>query len=288
MAMKRITASVVAVAATIFLSWAGGAAAQCLGDIKEAGVIRVGNGLMGLKPYVWQEPDGSYQGFEKEILDYVAGKLGVDSEYVVTEWTTLIPGLKNDRWDIILSGMAKTQERIQGGGIDFSDPYFLIFDRVIVLQDSPIQSIDDLKGKLLASTLGTMDSLVAHSLVDQGIADSVLDFNTFGEPFLALRNKQADAVIMDETTYIAQLEEMPDLRVVGEALFYVPKAEWAEAEETADYRLGGIAVGVRQECTDLKDAVNQALADMAADGTREEILRKYNIWSDDQINLMKN
>ena len=286
--MKRITATIAAAAAAIFLSWGSQASAQCVEEIQEAGVLRVGVGLMGLKPFVWQEPDGSYTGFEKEIADYIAGELGVSVEYVVTEWTTLIPGLKNDRWDIILSGMAKTQERIQGGGIDFSNPYFLIFDRIIVTGDSPIQSADDLNGKVLASTLGTMDSLVAHSLVDQGMAASVMDFNTFGEPFLALRNNQVDAVVMDETTYLAQLEEMPDLRVVGEPLYYIPKAEWAEAEETADYRLGGLGIGVRQECTDLKAAIDQALADMTADGTREAILRKYDIWSDNQINLMKN
>ena len=286
--MKRITATIAAAAAAIFLSWGSQASAQCVEEIQEAGVLRIGVGLMGLKPFIWQEPDGSYTGFEKEIADYIAGKLGVTTEYVVTEWTTLIPGLKSDRWDVILSGMSKTQERIQGGGIEFSNPYFLIFDRVIVNGDSPIQSVEDLNGKVLASTLGTMDSLVAHSLVDQGLAASVMDFNTFGEPFLALRNNQVDAVVMDETTYLAQLEEMPDLRVVGEPLYYIPKAEWAEAEETADYRLGGLGIGVRQECTDLKAAIDQALADMTADGTREAILRKYDIWSDNQINLMKN
>jgi len=285
--MNRVTAWVAVVAAAFFLGSASQAAARCLDEIREEGVLRVGSGLMGLKPYVWQEPDGSYTGFEKEMLDYVSAKLGVDYEFVITEWQTLIPGLKNERWDIIWSGMAKTQERIQGGGIDYTDPYFLIFDRIIVLKDSGIEDIDDLEGKVLASTLGTMDSLVGHSLVDQGYAASILDFNTFGEPFLALRNGQADAVIMDETTYLAQREDMPDLTVVGEPLFYLPKPEWAEAEEQADYRLGALAVGVRVECTDLKDAINQAIADMDADGTRRSILESYGIWSDDQSRMMK-
>ena len=263
------------------------AATRCLEAIKADGVMKVGVGLMGLKPYVWQQADGTYTGFEKEMTDYIAEKLGVTYEYVVTEWTTLIPGLKAERWDIFLSGMAKTQERIQGGGIDYSDPYILIYDRIIVLEGSDITSREDLKDKKLGSTLGTMDSLVAHSVVDAGDAAEVLDFNTFGEPFLALRNGEIDAVIMDETTYIAQKEQMTDLAVVGEPLFYIPKAEWKEAEEKADYRLGGVAVGVRAECTDLKDAVNKAIADMDADGTREKILKAYNIWSDEQKVLKK-
>jgi ABC-type amino acid transport substrate-binding protein len=286
MALKKLLAWA---GVSLWLALAGSAAnaASCLDQIKSTGVLKVGIGLMGLKPYVWQEADGSYTGFEKEMLDYVADKLGVRYEYVVTEWQTLIPGLKSERWDIIWSGMAKTQERIQGGGIDYTEPYLLIFDRIIVLKDSGIKGLEDLKGKTLASTLGTMDSLVGHSLVDAGHAEKIIDFNTFGEPFLALRNGDADAVIMDETTYLAQREEMPDLAAVGEPLFYIPKPEWKEAEEQADYRLGALAVGVRRECTDLKDAISATIAEMDKDGTREKILRAYSIWSDDQKKLKK-
>jgi ABC-type amino acid transport substrate-binding protein len=44
---------------------------------------------------------------------------------------------------------------------------------------------------------------------------------------------------------------------------------------------------MRKECGDLKLAVNKALADMDADGTRKAILTKYGIWSDEQGKLMK-
>jgi ABC-type amino acid transport substrate-binding protein len=288
MGANRLVASAVL---SLWMAVAGsttGAAAGCLDDIRAAGVLKVGNGLMGLKPYAWQEGDGSHKGFEKEMLDYVSKKLGVKYEYVVTEWTSLIPGLKSNRWDIIWSGMAKTQERIQGGGIDYTEPYFLIFDRIIVLKDSGIKGLEDLKGKTLASTLGTMDSVVGHSLVDAGHAAKIIDFNTFGEPFLALRNKDADAVILDETAYLAQKPEMPDLTAVGDPLFYIPKPEWKEAEEKADYRLGALGVGVRRECSDLKDAISAAIAEMDADGTRRKILESYGIWSEDQTKLKKN
>lgn len=277
-----------ALAVLLSAAWtAPSLAQQCLAEIKKAGVIKVANGLSGTKPYSWQQTDGTWTGFEKEMLDYVSKKLGVKPEYVVTEWTTMIPGLKAKRWDIIWSGMAKTQERIQGGGIEYTDPYFLIFDRILVLKDSPIKSAADLKGKTLASTLGTMDSIVAHSLVDSGKAAKVLDFNTFGEPFLALRNKQADAVILDETLYLGQKGDMPDLVMVGEPLYYIPKKEWAEAEKKADYKLGALAVGVRKECDDLREAINKALAEMDKDGTRKAILNKYKIWNDQQANMKK-
>jgi ABC-type amino acid transport substrate-binding protein len=289
--MRRLGRSLALVLVVAFASvtvFVTGTTADTLDDIQKAGKIKVGNGLMGLRPYCWQNPDGTYSGLEYEMLQYVLKKMGIPAfEYVVTEWSTLIPGLKAKRWDIIFSGMAVTQERIIGGGIEYSRPYFLIFDRIIVTKGSPIKGCPDLKGKVVASTLGTMDSVVAHSLVERcGVAE-VKDFNTFGEPFLALRNRQADAVILDEAAYIGQKEQMPELDVVGDAFFYFPKKEWAEAEAKAKYILGGLAVGVRREDTKLLQAVNAAIEEMDKDGTRERIVKKYGLWNKWQEKLFK-
>jgi len=94
-------------------------------------------------------------------------------------------------------------------------------------------------------------------------------------------------VILDQATFLGMKDEMPDLRTVGEPIFYNAKPDWVAAEKAAAYRLGGTAVGMRKECGDLKLAVNKALADMDADGTRKAILTKYGVWSDDQAKLMK-
>ena len=144
------------VGAGIFTSFS--ASATTLAEYKEKGV-RVGVGIMGLKPYIWQKPDGSYTGLEHEILEYVLKDIGISKyEYVVTEWQTLIPGLKADRWDIIMSGLGFNQERLAVGGIAFARPHLLYVDYVIVRKDSPIQTLADLKGKTVASVVGSMDS----------------------------------------------------------------------------------------------------------------------------------
>jgi ABC-type amino acid transport substrate-binding protein len=284
--MRSIVAAGCLSLAVLFTAVA--AHAGCLDDVKRAGVLRSGNGLMGTKPSAWQTPDGSYAGYEWDLFQELGKRLGVPKvDYVITEWTSLIPGLKAKRWDIILSGMAVTQERVQGAGITYSDPYFLLYDYAIVKTGSPIKTIADLKGKILGSTLGTMDSLNAHMLVDHGEAASVLDFNTFGEPFVALRNGQVDAVILDQGTLYGQQEQMHDLRTIGEPVYYHPKPAWAEAEAKAPYILGGTAIGVRKECGDLLEAINGALRSMDADGTRKAILTKYGVWADYQAKLMK-
>jgi ABC-type amino acid transport substrate-binding protein len=278
-----------AIAAIGALAPRSGVAGQCLDEIKQRGVLVSASGLMGLKPYQWKnEQTGQYEGFEAELLAELAKRLGIPKwDFAITEWTTMIPGLKAGRWDIILSSMSSTQERIQNGGILFSNPYFKLYDTVIVQKDSGIQSLEDLKGKPVATTLGTMDSLNAHVLKDTGVVGDVMDFNTFGEPFQALRNGQAAAVVMDQATFQAQADEMHDVRVVGKPMPYRAKPEWADAEAKAPYILGGTGVGVRQECTDLLDAINKALADMDADGTRKAILQKYGAWDDEQAVLMK-
>ncbi|MDF2810956.1 MAG: hypothetical protein K0S56_1987 [Microvirga sp.] len=284
----NISLGKVALAALILTSAVSGARATCLDDIKKAGVITAGNGLLGTKPFVWKNEDGTYAGFEWEILQEVGKRIGVPKQdYVITEWTSLIPGLKVGRWDIILSGMAATQERIQGAGITFSKPYFLLYDYVIVPKNSSIKTLDDLKGKTLASTLGTMDSVNAHALVEQGKAGKVQDFNDFGAPFVALRNGQVDAVVMDQATLQAQIEALGDLTTLGEPLFYRSKPEWAEAEKKADYILGGTSIGVRKECPELLAAVNDTLTAMDADGTRKKILEKYGAWAEYQAKTTK-
>jgi len=263
-------------------------AGQCMDDIMKKGVLLSGNGLMGTKPFIWKNEDGSYGGFEWELFQEIGKRIGVPKvDYEITEWSTLIPGLKAQRWDIILSAMSATQERVQGAGMEFSTPYFLLLDRVIVKDDSPIKSMDDLKGKILGSTLGTKDSLNAHMLVDQGKAGSVLDFNTFGEPFVALQNGQVDAVILDQGTFAGQQEELKNMRIVGDPIYYQPKPEWAEAEAKAPYILGATAIGVRRECPDLLEALNKAIGSMNEDGTRKAILEKYGMWADFQAKLTK-
>lgn len=284
----RSTTKVIASAAFALVAAMTSARADCLDDIRKAGVIKSGNGIMGTKPSVWQNQDGTYSGFEWELFQQIGKRIGVPKqEYVTSEWTSLIPGLKAGRWDIILSGMAVTQERVKGAGITYSDPYFLLYDYAIVPKDSRIAGVADLKGKTLGSTLGTMDSLNAHQMVDAGEAGKVLDFNDFGAPFAAMRNGQVDAVVLDQATLFGQQETMHDLRAIGEPLYYRPKPEWAEAETTAPYVLGGTAIGVRKDCPALLGAINGALQAMDADGTRKAILTKYGVWAEYQAKLMK-
>lgn len=257
------------------------ALADTLDDIRKKSSITIGVGVMGTKPWVYQEADGSYAGMEYEMLQYILPKLGIaEYEYVTTEWDTLIPGLKAKRWDIIFSGMTVTEERRQGAGIEFTRPYYFESDRIAVKEDSPYQRPEDLKGKILATTVGTVEEMQAKLLVQKGNGGEVKSFDDFAAPFLALQNGQVDAVIVDNTTFGEQKKVTPNIRIIGGPMSLAANPEWQDRQNNAGYKFGGDGIGVRKEDTALLAALNQALDDMDADGVRQKILEKYGLWDE--------
>ncbi len=255
--------------------------ADTLDDIRAAGVLTVGSGVMGSKPWIWKNEDGSLSGMDYDMVQYLITKLGVPkAEFVSVEWETLIPGLKSKRWDIIFSGMTVTEERRQGSGIEFSRPYFFESDRIVVKSDSPYQKPEDLAGKTLAVPIGTVEEIQGNSLVAKGIGKETKAFNDIAGCFLALQGGQVDAVIMDNTTTAGQIKVTPNLRTIGGVYNLAADPKWQDAQDKAPYKYGGDGVGVRKEDTALLAAINDGLDAMDADGAREAILRKYGVWDE--------
>ena len=264
--------------------------AETLSDAKEAGVLKIGMESLGSKPYIWQNEDGSYAGFEHDMLLYALGKLGIKKfEYVVSEWPTMIPGLKSKRW-ISSGAVSITEERRISGGIQFTDPYFMEITKVAVLKGSDIKTMEDLKGKTLGTMLGTTQESNARTLMSKGLGKDVKLFDTLDQPFIALQNKQIDAVVMDYPTIAGKEAQLPDIMILeGPPMYPDPPAEWAERQAKANYQLGGLGIGVRDEDKEMLASLNAMLKEMNADGTRQKILEKYNLWTDEQKpeNMMK-
>jgi ABC-type amino acid transport substrate-binding protein len=257
------------------------ALADTLDDIKAKGVLVVGSGVVGSKPWMYKNEDGTYGGMEYEMLQYIIKKWGVPKvEIVDAAWETLIPGLKAKRWDIIFSGMTVTEERRQGAGIEFTRPYYFESDRIVVKSDSPFQKPEDLAGKTLGVPLGTVEEIQAKLLIGKGIGKDSKAFENVATVFQALNSGQVDAIIMDNTSLAGQMAVTPDLRTVGGVYNLVADPKWQDAQAKAPYKYGGDGAGVRKEDTALLQALNDALDAMDADGTREAIFKKYGVWDE--------
>lgn len=257
------------------------ALADTLDDIKAKGVLVVGSGVVGSKPWMYKNEDGSYGGMEYEMLQYIIKKLGVPKvEIVDAAWETLIPGLKAKRWDVIFSGMTVTEERRQGAGIEFTRPYYFESDRIVVKGDSPYQKPEDLAGKTLGVPLGTVEEIQAKSLIAKGIGKDSKAFENVATVFQALLSGQVDAIVMDNTSLAGQKAVTPDLRTIGGVYNLAADQKWQDAQAKAPYKYGGDGAGVRKEDTTLLKALNDALDSMDADGAREAIFKKYGVWDE--------
>jgi len=268
-------------AAALTAAFVPAAFADTLDDIRAKGVLVVGSGVVGSKPWMYKNEDGSYGGMEYEMLQYIIKKLGVAKvEIVDTAWETLIPGLKAKRWDVIFSGMTVTEERRQGAGIEFTRPYYFESDRIVVRKDSPAQKPEDLAGKTLGVPLGTVEEIQAKLLIAKGIGGESKAFDSVATVFQALNSSQVDAIVMDNTSLAGQLAVTPDLRTIGGVYNLVADPKWQDAQAKAPYKYGGDGAGVRKEDVTLLKALNDALDQMDADGVREAIFKKYGVWDE--------
>ena len=129
-----------------------GARADTLDEIKKRGEMVIGMEAA----YVPYESikDGQIVGFDCEIGQRFADKLGVKAKFVDTEWSGIIPALYTKKFDAILSGMTITKDRSEK--VLFSQPYAEASNIVLIrASDTSIASAADLSGKKVGSQLGS-------------------------------------------------------------------------------------------------------------------------------------
>ena len=145
--LKTVAAAVLIQAAALIPAHAG----ENLSAIKSAGVFKIGTeGTYA--PFTYHDESGKLVGFDVEIGEAVAAKLGVKAQFVEGKWDGLIAGLDANRYDTVINQVGITDARKQK--YDFSEPYIASKAVLIVRDgDDSIKSFADLKGKKSAQSL---------------------------------------------------------------------------------------------------------------------------------------
>src|SRR6185295_5786206 len=123
-------------------------AADSLQEIKQRGVLRWGADAEGGAPYVYPDPRRPEQliGFEHELAEALARRLGVKATMVQNQWDQLVPALERGNFDIILNGLEVTSDNQQH--IAMSEPYFVYAQQIVARQETTgLDHIEELKGK---------------------------------------------------------------------------------------------------------------------------------------------
>ena len=224
-----------------------------LEKIKSEGVIKIGTeGTYA--PFTFHDENGKLTGFDVEIAEEVAKRLGVKAEFIETKWDGIFAGLDAKRFDAIANEVTIREDRIEK--YDFSAPYIVSKAVLIVQNDNAeIKSFADLKGKKSGQSLTSNFGELAKSY-----GAELIQTDGFNQSVDLLTSKRIDATINDSLSYLDFKKQRPDalIKVVAQ-------------QETKD-EAGLLFNKGNQE---LIDAVNKALADMKNDGTYFEISKKW-------------
>lgn len=188
MAMKKIAAFAGALAMLGLGTLS--ASADALDDIKAAGTINVGI-FSDFPPFSSASADLSIQGYDVDVANYIAEKLGVEANLVSVTGQNRIPLLNDKRVDILLS-VGYSDERAEV--IDYASPYAPYYIAVIGPEAMTVEGPDDLAGKTVAVNRGTLEDT---SLTDVAADDTeVRRFDNYSAVIQAFISGQADLMVV--------------------------------------------------------------------------------------------
>lgn len=221
--------------------------------IKRTGVMRVG--FEGsYPPFNFLNEQKRFDGFDVDIANEIARRLGVKAEFVATQFEALIGGLDADKWDIVIAQMSITDKRRKQ--VDFTDPYVVTGGVILTRQDeSGYTTLADLKGKRVGAGSGTTFEDVATRA-----GAEVTTYKSVNQYVQDLENKRLDAIVNDRITmgYLIKSKKLP-----------------IKISSTGLVSRDVIGMAVKKNNPDFIEAVNAALKDMKTDGTYKATYQKW-------------
>lgn len=201
-------------------------------------------------PPMEYEENGKIIGFDMDVAAEVARRLGVKFEAVSAKWDGLLPGLKEKKYDAVISTMNVTDERKKE--VDFAS--YTALDQVFVVRpdSQPVKKLEELVGKVVAVQVGTTSEDMAKAV--KGVKE-IKSFDQFDTTFVELKNKKADVIVVDEPVGLYFAKKDPKTFVVS--------GQAAQAEP--------VGIAIRKEDKELREAIEKAVDAMKKDGKFKEI-----------------
>ncbi|WP_271253042.1 substrate-binding periplasmic protein [Pseudanabaena sp. Chao 1811] len=237
-----------------------------LGIVMRRGHLRVGIDAAIGGPYMfWNTKTQFYDGFELEIIQEIAARLNIEPRPINIPWTTQPENLSSRQVDLLLSareeGALETGDT-KGKFIE-TNPYYRSAQRLLIRADgTQIKSLRDMIGKRVGVVANSGGAAIAETYnKNRGNAIRLFSSRDLDRMIIQLRDRQLDAMILDEPVAVWQVRNNPNFIIVGEPLIPI--------------RLVAI---VNKDDVSLKKAIDKALTEMIQDGKLEQILKRWNLW----------
>lgn len=259
--MKKILAIVLAVAMIASVAMLAGCGetkeADATADNAKPTLTMATNAYF--PPYEFYEGE-DIVGIDAEVAQAIADKLGMELKIVDIEFDSIITGVQTGKYDMGMAGMTVTDERKQS--VDFSDSYATGIQSVIVPEDSPITSVDDILAEGATYKVGVQLSTTGDIYISDDLGDAaaerVTQFQTGNDAVAALSSGKVDAVVIDNEPAKSYVAATAGLKILD-----------------TEYVVEDYAICFSKENTELRDKVNGALQELIADGTVKTIVDKY-------------
>jgi polar amino acid transport system substrate-binding protein len=220
-------------------------------DTISSGKLTVGSDIP-YPPFEQGRPP-DYDGFDMNLINAIAEKLGLETEIKDTPFDTIFRDLGQGKFDAVISGSTITDDREKV--IDFGDPYFLAEQSLLVKSDSDIQTIDDLAGE----TVGVQKGTTGEIYVKENAPDAeIRSYGEIDDAFNALTAGQVVAVIFD----------LPGTQEAAESKSGL---EVRESYDTGEE----FGIAFQEDNDALREAANEALQELKDDGTFEEFYKEW-------------
>ena len=203
-------------------------------------------------PYEMTTDDGGFEGIDVEIAGAIAEKLGLELVIDDMEFDSALLAVQEGKSDIVMAGVTVTEDRQLV--MNFTNSYATDVQVVIVPEGSDV-TIDNLGDHQIGTQRATTGYIYASG--DYG-EDHVTAYDNGMTAVQALMNGQVDCVIIDSAPAQEFVAANPGLVILD-----------------TEYVTENYAIGVGKDNTELVDAINEALADLIADGTVQSIIDKY-------------
>ncbi len=206
------------------------------------------------EPFEYIDENGEYAGFDIELMEEIGSRLGMEIEWQDIAFDGLIGSLQNDKIDAIIAAMSATPEREEQ--VDFTDPYFIGADAIIVAEGSgiSISTNEDMAGLDVGVQTGT----IQESWVDENIDAELSRYERAEQAIMDLQSGRIDVVAMDY--YAAQSF------IQQGGLELALKTEFAGEH---------MAIAVKEGNTELLEELDQAIDELQAEGFVEDLAMEY-------------
>jgi polar amino acid transport system substrate-binding protein len=246
---------------------------DALARVRSAGELRYGSDMEGGGPYAFPDPHSArgVTGFEVELMESLAGELGVAPAFSQGQWDKLLQVLDSGRIDLVINGYEWTEQRAR----DYlaTRPYYVFQLQLMVPRASSIQSWGDLRRPKPGGgrwTVGVLVGSAAETFAFEvgGEHVAVVRFDGATDAMTAVQNGQYDATLQDLPAARFYRDRFAGLKLVGR-----PESH------------GFYVIYLRRGDDDLRDALDRGLARLISSGDLRRLYEKYGIWTEAQHEL---